>query len=69
MQTISLNVSGMTCGACEERIARAVRRIPGVAAVEANHRAGAVRVIFEPARISGADIRAAIKRAGYDVAV
>jgi copper chaperone len=68
MQTISLNVSGMTCGGCEERIARALRRIPGISAIEADHRSGAVRVIFDPARVSDDAIRAAIERAGYEVA-
>ena len=68
MQTISLSVSGMSCEGCEERIARALRRMAGVSAVEADHRLGAVRVIFDPARASDATIRAAIERAGYEVA-
>ncbi len=68
MQTISLSVSGMSCEGCEERITRALRRIAGISAVEADYRSGAVRVIFDPAHASDATIRAAIERAGYGVA-
>ena len=68
MQTISLNVSGMSCQGCEERIGRALRRMAGISAVEADHRSGAVRVMFDPARTSDATIRAAIERAGYQIA-
>lgn len=67
MQTIRLKVGGMTCGGCEDRIARAVRRVAGISAIEADHRSGEVRATFEPERVSDAEIRAAIERAGYEV--
>lgn len=68
MQTIRLNVSGITCEGCEQRIARAVGRLVGVSDIQADHRSGSVRVVFDPARVSDDAIRTAIVRAGYEVA-
>ena len=68
MEQIDLNVSGMTCGACEQRIQKALTRIDGVVQSAADHRAARVRVMFDPARTSESALRSCIERAGYSIA-
>jgi len=67
MQQLELHVTGMTCGACEQRIQRALARLAGVVRSTANHRAGRVDVVFDPGRTSAGDIQARIAQAGYGV--
>lgn len=68
METIDLNVTGMTCGACEQRIQKALTRVDGVVQSAAEHRAARVRVMFDPTRTTEGTVRSCIERAGYVVA-
>ncbi|MGD9906741.1 MAG: heavy-metal-associated domain-containing protein [Vicinamibacterales bacterium] len=65
---VTLPVSGMTCGGCENAVRRAVSLLPGVAAVAASHTAGTVRVTFDPAVVQPAAIADKIRALGYAVA-
>jgi Cu+-exporting ATPase len=67
VEQVDLSVSGMTCGACEGRIEKALTRIDGVVQSAADHRAARVRVMFDPARTSESAVRSCIERAGYAV--
>jgi copper chaperone CopZ len=67
MNEIQLHVSGMSCTACEARIQKALARVEGILRSSADHRAGQVRVVFDPARTSERTVRACIERAGYGV--
>jgi copper chaperone CopZ len=64
---VTLPVTGMTCGGCENAVQRAVGSLPGVQQVTASHRDATVRVQFDPARISRDDIERKITQAGYVV--
>lgn len=65
MTKVTLNVSGMTCGGCEESVRKAVTRLDGVAEVLADHQAGTVLVTADG--IERGAIVQAIEDAGYDV--
>lgn len=67
MEQLELRVTGMTCGACEERIQRALARVAGVVRAAADHRTACVRVVFDPARASAEEVRTRIRQAGYEV--
>jgi copper chaperone CopZ len=67
MEQIELRVDGMTCGACEQRIQRALAQLDGVLRSAADHRAGQVRVVLDPARATVAAVRARVEQAGYEV--
>ena len=67
MQHVDLNVYGMTCRACEQRIEKALGRLDGVVQSAADHRGANVRVMFDPARTSENDVRSCIVRAGFTV--
>jgi copper chaperone CopZ len=64
---VTLPVTGMTCGGCENAVQRAVGSLPGVQQVTASHRDATVRVMFDPARISRDEIERKITQAGYVV--
>lgn len=56
----------MTCQACERRIEKQVRKIPGVTEVRADSRRGRV-LVTSNAAIEDEDIIVAVMKAGYDV--
>ncbi len=68
MNEVSLPVTGMSCGGCENAVKRAVGLLPGVTAVTASHRDAMVTVTFDPAEVSQADIAQKIRALGYTVA-
>ena len=67
MEQVELQVNGMSCGACEQRIQRALAQVDGVMRSAADHRAARVKVVFDPARTSTDVVEARIKQAGYEV--
>ncbi len=67
MEQLVLNVNGMTCTACENRIQRALGKLEGVRQARADHRAGEVRVVVDPAKTPTDAVRACITDAGYEV--
>jgi len=42
---------GMECEGCESRLAAALKRVDGVGEASADHSAGTVRVLFDPAKV------------------
>ncbi len=67
-EELVLQVGGMTCTGCEARVGKVLGRLDGVRSATADHQAGQVRVLFDPARASAETIGDAITGAGYEVA-
>ena len=65
--TVTLPVTGMTCGGCENAVTRVLARLPGVSEAVASHREATVRVTFDAAQVSQADIEQKIAGLGYTV--
>ena len=65
--TLTLDVTGMTCSGCEAAVGRALQQLPGVDAVDASHAAHTVGVTFDPARVSRTQITERIAALGYTV--
>ena len=65
MQTLNFDVSGMTCGGCTGSVQRALSKIDGVSHAEVTLRPGAATVRADPARVTSAQIEAAITGLGY----
>ncbi|MBW3607756.1 MAG: heavy-metal-associated domain-containing protein [Actinobacteria bacterium] len=59
----------MTCGGCERRVEKVLGRLDGVRSATADHGAGQVRIVVDPARTSVGAVVDAITTAGYDVAL
>jgi copper chaperone CopZ len=60
-----LRVDGMSCGACVRHVKNAVEKLPTV--TDAHVEIGKVELAYDPAKLSVADIAAAIADAGYQV--
>jgi copper chaperone len=67
METITMNVQGMTCGGCVASVTRVLQAVPGVADVAVTLQPGAAKVTFDPARTNAPALMGAIVDAGYDV--
>ena len=64
MNTIDLQVEGMSCGSCVKRVTQALQSLPGVGGVEVDLASGLVRVSGERAQ-GGEPLMAALTGAGY----
>jgi copper chaperone CopZ len=62
---LRVNVIGMTCDHCVKTVTKAVRAVPGAGTVQVDLDRGTVDVQGTPDAVA---VRAAIARAGYDVA-
>lgn len=67
MDTVVLQVSGMSCGGCEQRIDAVLRRVEGVREVTADHTTGAVRVRIGPELADRGVLVERLETAGYEV--
>ena len=47
MKELELNVSGMHCSGCENRIKNSISDVKGVKEVKANHETGKVNITFK----------------------
>ena len=63
--TVTLTVTGMTCGGCENAVTRSLGRLPGVERVSASHTAREVTVTFDGTAVSLSRIREGIAALGY----
>ena len=69
MQTIILNISGMTCGGCGNSVTRVLQALDGVDRVAVDWQAGRAEVVLQDGPVTAADLIAAVEDAGFDAAV
>lgn len=67
METITMNVQGMTCGGCVASVTRVLKAMPGVSDVNVTLTPGAAKVTYDPAQTGVPALRTAVEDAGYDV--
>lgn len=66
LRTLDLGVGGMTCASCVSRVERALKKVPGVADATVNLATESARVRFAPSEQAEAQIRRAVRNAGYE---
>ena len=66
-QILRLQVQGMSCSGCEQRIGTALRRLDGVVEATADHVSGEVRLRFDPTSTDRGAVVDRIVLAGYTV--
>jgi mercuric ion binding protein len=64
-QTVTLNVSGMTCPACPITVKKALEKVPGVSKVEVRYEKKQVLVTFDDTKTSTDALVKATTNAGY----
>jgi len=65
-QNISLNVKGMTCASCVNRIEKVLKKDEGVISASVNLATEKANVIFDPSKMNIPKIIALIEKAGYE---
>lgn len=55
------------CESCENRIVRALQRVPGIGSVDASAKEQCVSVSIDPARTTPEQVQAKLHELGYDV--
>jgi copper chaperone len=68
METVTFNVTGMTCGGCVASVTRVLKTTPGVDNAVVRLDSHSATVTFDPARTSVPALKTAIEDAGYAVA-
>ena len=66
MSELELNVEGMHCGGCENRVKAAIREIKGVKNVEANYQTGKVKIVSKK-DIDLEEVKSVIERLDFKV--
>lgn len=66
METTTINIEGMTCGGCTASVSRVLSGTAGVTGVAVQLSPGQAAVTFDPARVTRADLCAAIDAAGFE---
>jgi mercuric ion binding protein len=64
-QTVTLNVSGMTCPACPITVKKALEKVPGVSKVDVRFEKKQVLVTFDDAKTNTDALVKATTNAGY----
>ncbi|HHW45290.1 MAG TPA: copper chaperone CopZ [Clostridiales bacterium] len=67
LQTVKLNVEGMSCNHCVNAITKAVGSLDGVKRVEVSLELKTVTAEFDPAKVTEQQIVETILDQGYDV--
>jgi copper chaperone len=67
MESVTLNVQGMTCGGCVASVTRVLKAVPGVTEAAVTLQPGVANVTYDPVRTQPAALRAAIEDAGFEV--
>ena len=67
MQTLSFDVTGMTCGGCAGSVQRVLSELDGVSQAEVTFRTGVATVAVDPNRVTSAQVELVIAGLGYRV--
>ncbi len=64
-ETADLQLIGMYCAACANRIEKTISKLPGVTSSNVNYALETARVEFNPAEVTIADIQQRVEKLGY----
>ncbi len=64
MESMHLDIGGMSCGSCVGAVKNALSTLPGVSVDDVH--VGSADVSYDPAKVSAERISEAVRDAGYD---
>ena len=67
LQTLSLDVEGMTCASCVNRIERHLIKVDGVAEASVNLATERAKISYDASKVGVDELVGAVERAGYNV--
>jgi copper chaperone len=66
METVTLKITGMTCGGCVNSVRRVVTGLSGVNTVDVSLERAEATISFDPAQSNATDFKNAIRDAGFE---
>ena len=69
METLTLNIGGMTCGGCVKSVTRILENTEGVVKAEVSLENKNAIIEFDPAKTNPAALIEAVEEGGYDAAL
>ncbi|ROV55481.1 heavy-metal-associated domain-containing protein [Neisseria chenwenguii] len=69
METLTLNIDGMTCGGCVKSVTRILEGVGGVTKAEVSLEKNNAVVEFDPAQTNPAALIEAVEDGGYDASL
>jgi copper chaperone len=67
MQTVTLGISGMTCGGCVRSVGNVLRALDGVASAEVSLERRNAVVDYDPGKVGLDQLRRSVEEAGFEV--
>jgi len=67
MQTVTLGISGMTCGGCVQSVTRVLTALGGVGKADVDLEKASAVVDYDPEQADVEQMKRAIEEAGYEV--
>lgn len=64
-ETTNLKIDGMTCGACETKVTKALEDLDGVESVQVDYASGSANLVYDKDQIPMGKIEAAVAGAGF----
>ena len=67
METVTINIKGMTCSGCVNSITNVLKPLAGVSSVNVSLENNNATLSYDPAKAKLAQFKSAIEDAGFDV--
>jgi copper chaperone len=68
MQTVTLGISGMTCGGCVRSVTNVLNALDGVAKAEVSLEKNNAVVDYDPGKVGLEQLKRSVVEAGFEVA-
>lgn len=68
MQTVTLGISGMTCGGCVRSVSNVLKALDGVAKAEVSLEKNCAVVDYDPGKVQVEQLKRSVVEAGFEVA-
>ena len=68
MQTVTLGISGMTCGGCVSSVTRVLKALNGVAKAEVSLEKRSAVVDYDPGKVGIEQLKRSVIEAGFEIA-
>jgi copper chaperone len=68
METVTLGISGMTCGGCVRSVTNVLKAQDGVAKADVSLEKNNAVVEYDPGKVEVAQLKRSVEEAGFEVA-
>jgi len=68
VQTVTLGISGMTCGGCVRSVSNVLKALDGVAKAEVSLEKNCAVVDYDPGKVQVEQLKRSVVEAGFEVA-